>query len=357
MHKNLMNDSAFFVPIDFNQSLVKVTDNSVEIGYLGKTIGLFLQQGRYKFEAYGAGGGAFDSYYTAARNTNDNGCLEQTLNIEYANVQCNIIGSTAGAGGYVSGIIQFNFPVNLYVTVGGAGSYGPIYIEGGFNGGGAATSVNKDYQAGSGGGATDFRLFSNSLFHRILVAGGGGGSDNANGEAYDIDDGSGGAGGLPAQGMWDGGIYQSDYETSTTQGFSFGQGQIGNRENPFESAGAGGGFFGGKTINSSNAGGAGGSSFALHEGILIPSGYITVTDQYGNITERKKYVFTHSSPFKFQNVEFATGVRHGNGVAKITCLELFETIKMNMITYCKISIRNRMCFFVVCLLFMDKKKI
>ena len=84
-----------------------------------------------------------------------------------------------GKGGYTSGIIQIKEATQLYVYIGGTGSYKYASgSDGGWNGGGDGTKYG-----GSGGGATDVRYIneddsskSDSLNSRILVAGGGGGS-------------------------------------------------------------------------------------------------------------------------------------------------------------------------------------
>ncbi len=68
-----------------------------------------------------------------------------------------------GQGGYASGRLMLNAGETLYIYAGGTGS------ENGFNGGG---SGRLDYH--KGGGATDIRLGTDSLYARIIVAGGGG---------------------------------------------------------------------------------------------------------------------------------------------------------------------------------------
>ncbi|EAY19621.1 hypothetical protein TVAG_228840 [Trichomonas vaginalis G3] len=78
-------------------------------------------------------------------------------------------------------------------------------IKGGYGGGGNAFSFYADdgnYGSGSGGGQTAVKFVSNDLWHRVIVAGAGGGSDNYfYADSYNsYDDGSGGSGGgLTAQ--------------------------------------------------------------------------------------------------------------------------------------------------------------
>ena len=124
------------------------------------------------------------------------------------NTICRLDNSQPGAGGYASGIFTTKMRVPLYILTGGKGEYGEGYKKGGFNGGGACSTESR---SGSGGGATDFRLFVNSLFARILVAGGGGGSDdyyNPNSGYGGADDDSGGSGGFVGQAMWKDWTYQ-----------------------------------------------------------------------------------------------------------------------------------------------------
>lgn len=100
--------------------------------------------------------------------------------------ECDPVMYPGAYGGYVSGNINLNKNLNLYVYV-GEQPIGKIY-SGGFNGGGDSA-----YDGSGGGGATDIRLDNsgvqnfNSLKSRIMVAGGGAGG-------YNLLDGS--AGGL-----------------------------------------------------------------------------------------------------------------------------------------------------------------
>lgn len=80
---------------------------------------------------------------------------------------------TGGTGGYSKGTVELEAGETLYLYVGGVGTYGTssTYKETsgeGFNGGGAA-----GYKGGAGGGATDIRIGGTTLYHRLIVAGGG----------------------------------------------------------------------------------------------------------------------------------------------------------------------------------------
>ena len=108
-----------------------------------------LPPGKYKFEAWGAAG--------------------------YTNKPCsNSPDYITGRGGYVKGVITFKNVQVIYVYVGETGRLGPTF-----------NSHYEDIENLCGGGATDFRLVNagkewydfESLKSRIMVAGGGGGSD------------------------------------------------------------------------------------------------------------------------------------------------------------------------------------
>ena len=147
---------------------------------------MHLNPGKYKLEAYGACGGGDDSVYTSARLTNGSqACIDDSIVQKYkGNANCNIKGSQPGAGGYASAVITLKHSVHVFIVIGGKGIYsttGPV--KGGFNGGGSTIHQN----AGSGGGATDFRATFGSIWStpaslksRFLVAGGSGGSHEPN---------------------------------------------------------------------------------------------------------------------------------------------------------------------------------
>ena len=159
---------------------------------------------------------------------------------------------------------------------------------------------------------------NNSLFNRFLVAGAGGGSDNADNEVRTGNDGSGGSGGFPGQGFWLFGTYQSQNETTSENHFSFGYGQNCQKLTGWDYAGAGSGFYGGVSSVKTDAGGAGGSSFALMEGADIPEGYIEVKNSAGEIVDCGYYALKDAKEYYLRDVVFATGVWIGDGKARIT---------------------------------------
>ena len=103
------------------------------------------EDGYYKLQVWGAQGGW---------NIGSNGGAEK-----------------AGKGGYGQGLIYLTQGEKLYIYIGGQGATcdsSSCTGVGGWNGGGQGMY--------GGGGATDIRVEGNTLYHRILVAGGGGSS-------------------------------------------------------------------------------------------------------------------------------------------------------------------------------------
>ena len=132
----------------------------LECNYSGAAIPITLPRGAYKLECWGASGG----YYQ---------------------------GTSGGRGGYSCGTLTLQDTTKLYLYAGGMGedfenykrsSAGNVYA-GGFNGGGSAKVV---YYSGTttipsgGGGGTDIRIGADSLYARVIVAGGGSGATNGN---------------------------------------------------------------------------------------------------------------------------------------------------------------------------------
>ena len=114
--------------------------------YTGSVQTKTLKPGTYTIECWGGQGGTYSSYI-------------------------------GGYGGYSKGTITLTEATTVYISVGGAGSSSSTAA--GFNGGGTGISSGR-----GGGGATDVRIGQNSLYSRVIVAGGGGGagviSANAN---------------------------------------------------------------------------------------------------------------------------------------------------------------------------------
>lgn len=248
-----------------------------------------------------------------------------------------------GYGGYSIGKVYLNEGDTVYVYTGGAGSaYDTTTYDsqggGGTNGGGAA-----GYRGGGGGGATDVRINNDSLYARVLVAGGGGGayaysaeySANGgsagglygmNGDYYEIThiEYAGVAGGQISGGI--GGIGTDTLYNGADGTFGFG-GSTGykyNDEAYYSSGGGGGGWYGGgagANYNGAsyeyNTGGGGGSGYVYTaatlnyypEGCLLDSTYYMLdATLYGG---NRNFV----SPFGY-----AEKGHRGNGYVKITYL-------------------------------------
>ena len=183
--------------------------------------------GRYKLEVWGAQGGLsrYNSYIWQG-----------------------------GKGGYSYGTININQGLTLYVYVGGQGAQvesSTTAAVGGFNGGGEGGKCTSYlYIGGSGGGASDIRINSDSLYARVIVAAGGGGAGYGQGK-NEI---SGGTGGGLEGGI---GTYFSSYSARRGSGGS--QTEGGSRGISGTSAAGYSGTFGiGGNGASGQAGGGGG---------------------------------------------------------------------------------------------------
>ena len=174
--------------------------------------------GYYKMQVWGAQGGSYSSY-------------------------------NGGAGGYSEGVVYLTAGTNLYVYVGGqptSTSSTSAAITGGFNGGGQARvhsySGTTSYSQ-AGGGASDFRIGTDSLYARVIVAGGGGGSSSI--DALTTKYGGGSSGGSPSS------AFAASQTAGGTNG-TFGtgaNGYISGYNYKYASGGGGGGWYGGGAVN------------------------------------------------------------------------------------------------------------
>lgn len=218
---------------------------------------LVLDAGNYHFDLYGAQGG-----YGTFGN------------------------SSHGKGGRVSGQVALQDNVFIEIRVGG---YPGQSSSKGYNGGGSGHST----AAGGGGGATDIRIGGNSLYDRVLVAGGGGGQSNYVGQ--------GGAGGglVGLNGASCTGGTQT--EVGSPNG-KFGIG--GNNTGSYGySAGGGGGWYGG---------GGGGTG-----------------DHYQSAAGGSSY-FGGTPNYPVTNGFTETGVNSGNGYAIITLIPVSSAGAVNI---------------------------
>ena len=202
-------------------------------------IEIFLRKGSYLLEVWGASGG-------------------------YSEGQTNQY--TLGKGGYSRGVLKLSGRTKLFLNVGGAGKNGKVEqsetIYGGYNGGGNVTGTH----VGSGGGASDIRIGTNSLHRRIIVAGGGGGLEHT------IEGGYGGAGGgeLGIDGFQPGYPQLSGGGGTRSSGGShqLSSGQpgfgYGGSSTVSSTGGGGGGWYGGGASHTNGGNGGGGSGYVFN---------------------------------------------------------------------------------------------
>ncbi|QNN60631.1 cadherin-like beta sandwich domain-containing protein [Erysipelothrix inopinata] len=280
---NVSNDG-----IEDNEYRIKVIKmRSIDFDFKSKSqVFIAPYDGEYQLEAWGAQGGSLGTY-------------------------------NGGKGGYTSGHITLQKGEEITVTVGGFGDYNNGR---GYNGGGSSYNGSQ-----RGGGATDFRIGGSSLYHRILVAGGGGAAgQTGHGGA------GGGTNGVDASG-------NSGYGKGATQnsyGYfngSFGTGGGGTYDSNSYNAvagGGGGGWYGGggnrnERSNSYGYGGGGGSGYVLtgkrvENGITIPQSY-----RPGNYAPDSKYEMTQAQLMQgnesFFGIDGIREIGHAeHGYARIT---------------------------------------
>lgn len=197
--------------------LTHAKNDIMDFNYTGSVQSKTLKPGTYTIECWGGQGGSYNSYI-------------------------------GGYGGYSKGTITLAKTTTVYVSVGGAGSSSSTTA--GFNGGGTGISSGR-----GGGGATDVRIGKNSLYSRVIVAGGGGGAGVTSANANPCGCGGGEYGGdgyyNDTTGSYTAGQNRSGGSASQTAGgitwstgtqATFGQG--GNASG-YSCGGGGGGWYGG----------------------------------------------------------------------------------------------------------------
>jgi hypothetical protein len=230
---------------------INLKDKAYSFDYTGSEQTFTIPyDGYYKFEAWGAQGGTYS-----------------------------FIGAN---GGYVLGTINLSKESIVHIYV-GSQSTGPA---GGYNGGGSTYTIG-------GGGATDFRLNSNDLYSRIMVAAGGGASQNVS-YSYGSYSGYGGVGGglhggngsigsagastcgsgwYTTGGTQVSGGYCNTQGTETSGTFGVGASKPNNQTYN----GGGGGYYGGGTMNCGVGGGGGSSYISGYKGCVAISSSTSLT--------------------------------------------------------------------------------
>ncbi len=262
------------------------TGDILNYDYTGAVQTVTLPKGIYKLECWGAQGG----YRSGA--------------------------TYGGYGGYSVGTLTLEADTQLFIYSGGSGQTGGT--SGGFNGGASRTTYN------GGGGGSDIRIGQDSLYARVIVAGGGGscgastkaggyGGGETAGAATSGYGTGGGAGTQTAGGDGD----------SATSG-SFGQGGAGTHRKSGYGGSGGGGWYGGggcypDSSGDDDKGGGGGSGYVYTSSTATnyPTGCLLNSAYY--LTEAQTIAGNASMPSTTGSTE--TG-HQGNGYVRITAIKV-----------------------------------
>lgn len=221
INNSMKKATAFYFKLNNNKiygvGSANYNGSVMNFDYTGSVQTKTLKPGTYTIECWGGQGGTYSSYI-------------------------------GGYGGYSKGTITLTEATTVYISVGGAGSSSSTAA--GFNGGGTGISSGR-----GGGGATDVRIGQNSLYSRVIVAGGGGGAGVTSANANPCGCGGGEYGGdgyyNDTTGSYTAGQNRSGGSASQTAGgitwstgtqATFGQG--GNASG-YSCGGGGGGWYGG----------------------------------------------------------------------------------------------------------------
>lgn len=275
------------------------TGDILNFDYTGAVQSVTLPKGTYKLECWGAQGG----------------------NRSQDSASATVTGS--GLGGYSIGTLTLTQLTTCYIYVGGQGgmssSTGNVKVEGGFNGGGFAFHESTNEPGNGGGGATDVRIAQDSLYSRVIVAAGGGGSGE--------DNETGGYGGGETGGAGSGNtsLTQASQTSGGTNSFGFGLGG-----NTYNGGAGGGGWYGGASRYSVSSystgpdseGGGGGSGYVYTSSTAknYPSGCLLNSSYY--LTDAQTIAGNNS--FVSPTGSSETG-HSGNGYCRITVIECKNT--------------------------------
>ncbi len=230
-----------------------------------------------------------------------------------------------GKGGYSYAEMYLSKGEVLYVHVGGSGNTTNINGTGkGYNGGGQVSGyygsggVWIQTSLGYGGGASDIRYGGDSLYNRVIVAGGGG-SVGASGNAGGAGGGLTGENAIGGYGAVGTGGTQTSGGTGQNAG-SFGQGGNSYGANGGYGGAGGGGWYGGGGSGVDSGGdddrsGAGGSGFIWSESSAsnVPSGYLVTDKSYLS----NGLLYSGNQTFKSPTGANETG-HTGDGFVRIT---------------------------------------
>lgn len=298
INNSIKKATAFYFKLNNNKMYgvgsANYNGSVMNFDYTGSVQTATLTPGAYKLECWGAQGGTYSSYI-------------------------------GGYGGYSKGTITLAKTTTVYVSVGGAGSSSSTTA--GFNGGGTGISSGR-----GGGGATDVRIGQNSLYSRVIVAGGGGGAGVTSANANPCGCGGGEYGGdgycNNTTGSYTTGQNRSGGSASQTAGgitwntgtqATFGQG--GNASG-YSCGGGGGGWYGGggaydNDSDSDGCWGGGGSGYVYTSSTAknYPNGCLLNSTHY--LTNAQ----TIAGDTSFTSPTGAAETGHtGNGFCRITNL-------------------------------------
>lgn len=305
LHCKMNNEIKKAAPVfmKMNNKIYDAGANAVmDFAYTGTAQAISLPRGQYIIECWGAQGGY--------RSSSDYG----------------------GKGGYSVGTLTLTQSTDLYIYVGGAGNSSTTRLsnnssiyEGGFNGGGH----RYDYKGG--GGATDVRIGKDSLYARIIVAGGGGSDGATNkkgmyggglkgGSTTEIC-GSGGYGGTQTGNTWLTTTRSTNASYDTASCYAgFGFGGNGNYADSGYGGAGGGGWYGGSGSypdgsDDDDRGGGGGSGYVYtaETAVNYPDGNYVNSSYY--LTNAQTIAGNQS--FKSPDGTNETG-HTGNGFCRIT---------------------------------------
>lgn len=269
------------------------TGDILNFDYTGTVQTVTLPKGTYKLECWGAQGG-------------------------YSSSNSGIEVGMGGKGGYSAGTITLNQKTLIYIYTGGVGSIsGNGKADGGFPNGGSSWASSTSEGAGGGGGSSDIRIGTDSLYARVIVAGGGGGGGE--------DNETGGYGGGETGGTSGSGTPGS--QTAPSGYFGIGG------HTSYDGGGGGGGWYGaypacGQTTpatgssGSDTSGSPGGSGYVYTSATAsnYPSGCLLNSSYYLSAAK----TIAGNTSFTSPTGSSETG-HSGNGYCRITVIECKNT--------------------------------
>lgn len=308
INNSMKKATAFYFKLNNNKiygvGSANYNGSVMNFDYTGSVQTATLAPGTYKLECWGAQGG------NGSSNGNSN------------------INAVGGLGGYSVGTITLSKTQKVYIYSGGkgqtksnTGSYSTV--NGGFNGGGSNYTCGS---GGSGGGGSDIRIGTDSLYARVIVAGGGSGT------GWTIKGAAGG--GILGLSNYNssynstqtaGGIaYTSAYNIMPTAG-TFGIGGNGSGSSEGGSGGGGGWYGGGGAGYTGGSSGGSGYVYTSVTASNYPNGCLLNSSYY--LSNAQTIAGDQSFPAPSGSTE--TG-HSGNGYCRITCYVKKKTLHCKM---------------------------